>query len=100
MLITAGGAPREDAPTVTATGNTTHIAKEVGWCDTDCYFWGYVHAGDTLTRASCDTAAGSYPDERLCWHTSSGSLSGGYRCGETTGLNSSTTFERVVFHLP
>ncbi len=97
-LTTAAWAEVADVKYDTGTGNTLHNANGVDWYYNSSYSWGYTHESDSVSRNSCDTASGSYPSERLCWHTSGGSLSGGYRCGTTTGLNSSTAWERVVFH--
>ena len=58
---------------------------------------GFFEPGDGVTRNSCDTSSGSYPDHRLCWHTNNGSLSTGYRCGSTKSIYGST-YDRVVLH--
>ena len=50
-----------------------------------------------MSRNSCDIGSGSYSEHRLCFHTSSGNINGGYRCGTTTSLNGSTSWERVVY---
>ena len=80
------------------TGNTQdlHIANGVGW-----YFdngslgsWGFVRAGDTVSKDNCDTDASGANDERLCWHLND---FGGYRCGSVTDLNDSNSYERVVY---
>ncbi|CAF1264729.1 unnamed protein product [Adineta ricciae] len=77
------------------TENCTQIANGVGWYYSDSYSWGFVNGSDAVERNSCDT--GSTNDAyRLCWHTDGGS--GGYRCGTTTGLNSDTTWERIIYH--
>jgi hypothetical protein len=34
----------------------------------------------------------------LCWHTGlPDSLGGGFRCGDITGLNNDSSFERIIF---
>ncbi|MCB9548300.1 MAG: hypothetical protein H6706_20990 [Myxococcales bacterium] len=58
--------------------------------------WGFAAEGTGVSRNSCDTANVQAGD-RLCWHTSNNAISGGYRCGATTGLNGSNQWERVVF---
>ncbi len=97
VLTAAAYAPVADVTYDTGTGNTLHNANGVGWYYNSSYSWGFVREGDSVSRNSCDTGTGVAPTERLCWHTSGGSLSGGYRCGSTTSLNSSTAWERVVF---
>lgn len=57
--------------------------------------WGFAGGGDTVTLSSCDTAS-TNPTLRLCYHTGGGTLTGGYRCGATTSLNSSQLWERMV----
>jgi hypothetical protein len=98
-------APREDVTFDTGENlDVTHIANGVGW-----YFnisapgetqpgqnaWGFVRAGDSVNKNNCDTLESGANDERLCWHLLVGE--GGYRCGATENLNSSTAFERIVY---
>ncbi len=98
-------APREDVTFNTgANSGVTHIANGTGW-----YFnisapgnnnagenaWGFVRAGDSVSKNNCDTDSSGADNERLCWHLLIGE--GGYRCGATEDLNSSTDFERVVY---
>ena len=97
-LITAANAPVSDVQYWTGTSNSGHIANGVEWYWDDTYSVGYVEPGDGMSRNSCDTHSGSYPDRRLCWHAGSGNIQGGYRCGSATGLNSSTSYERVIYH--
>ncbi len=77
-----------------------HVANGVGW-----YFnntgsseagssWGFVRAGDSVRKNNCDLDSSGANDERLCWHLHG---NGGYRCGETRGINSSVDFERIVY---
>ena len=75
-----------------------HIANGVGW-----YFntsgrdtWGFVRAGDSVQKTSCDQDTSGANDERLCWHINRTST-GGYRCGVTESLNDSVDFERIVY---
>lgn len=37
-----------------------------------------------FARSSCDTLSGS---DRLCVHTGGNQVNGGYRCGDSMGLN-------------
>jgi hypothetical protein len=76
-------------------GTTTspvHNSNGVNWYFSTTYSWGFAPQGAAISRTSCDTAAGV---DHLCWHTSSGN--GGYRCGNTTGLNASSGWQRFVF---
>jgi hypothetical protein len=65
----------------------------------DNYSWGFAREGQAVARNSCDVESND-PSGRLCWHTSSGALFGGWRCGEQVSLNGSSDFERVVFTAP
>jgi hypothetical protein len=80
------------------TGNTQdlHIANGVGWYfDNDSLgSWGFVRAGDTVSKNNCDTDASGANDERLCWHLND---FGGYRCGSVENLNESNSYERVIY---
>jgi len=80
------------------TGNTQdlHIANGVGWYfnDDSLSSWGFVRAGDAVSKENCDIAITGANDERLCWHLND---VGGYRCGAVVGLNDSQAFQRVVF---
>lgn len=95
-------APRADVTFVTpADATTVHVANGTGWYFNNGQAWGFAKAGDTVTKSSCDTATSGSNDQRLCWHlgtTTPGVLFGGYRCGASTSLNSSTAFERVLMH--
>jgi hypothetical protein len=87
----------EGAPACGGAGDCTHVANGVGWYFNDSLSMGYVQAGEPVQRCSCDTAS-TQPATRVCWHTSGGDLTGGYRCGADTGLGN--TYERIVFHHP
>jgi len=104
LSLLAQGA-REDVTFDTGNNlNVTHIANGVGW-----YFnisapgensagenaWGFVRAGDSVSKNNCDVEDSGAADERLCWHLLIGE--GGYRCGVTEDLNESTDFERIVY---
>ncbi|CAF1167639.1 unnamed protein product [Adineta steineri] len=73
----------------------THIANGVGWYFAYEYSWGFVNNNDIVYRYACDTTS-TNPIYRLCWTTLS--AHGGYRCGNITGLSSSTTYQRVIYH--
>jgi hypothetical protein len=96
-LTVLSWAPRGDVIFSTGTGNTPHNANGTGWYYSNSYSWGFAKLGDALSRNSCDIQ-NTNPALRLCWHTGGNSLNGGWRCGSTTSLNSSTTWERIVYH--
>ena len=75
-----------------------HDANGVGWYFSDQYSWGFVPAGQAVSRNSCDTGQGM-AEQRLCWHTGNGNMNSGYRCGRTT-LNGNNGWERLLYHVP
>ncbi len=88
----AAWAPRADVLFDTGTDQTTtHAANGVEWYYNAAWSWGFAPAGETVGKDSCDATAGA---SRLCWHTEA--TYGGYRCGGTLGLNSDSSWERVV----
>jgi len=101
----AAFANRNDVLTDTGTPSDnldkTHVANGEGW-----YYnsnpgnggWGYAKAGDPVNKSECDIGTTENVDKRLCWHTFNGNIAGGFRCGATEDLNSSTTWERVILH--
>ncbi|HHO50074.1 MAG TPA: hypothetical protein ENK18_04190 [Deltaproteobacteria bacterium] len=97
-LTVAAQAPRADVLFPTGQQNVTHNANGVGWYFDNSYSWGFAEPGDGLSRNSCDTATGSFPERRLCWHTGGNAINGGWRCGSTTNLNSSTSWVRALYH--
>lgn len=100
-LITAAEAPRADATFDVGNGaQAFHLANGTAWYYSATWSWGYAVPGDGLSRNNCDIASGNFPERRLCWHASSSSLQGGYRCGSNVGLNSSAAYERVIFQSP
>jgi hypothetical protein len=105
-LLVAANAPRTDVDFDTGTSNVPHDANGVGWYFNPDYSWGFAPQGDPINRNSCDVAASSIggagpdPDKRLCWHTSGGSISSGWRCGANDSLNGNAAFERMVFEAP
>ena len=65
-------------------GSTAFYASNgVAWYYAGSYSWGFFEPGDGVNRNSCDTATGSYPGRRMCWHTDLDSLIAGYRCGNS-----------------
>ena len=67
----------------------------VNWYFSDNYSWGFGPLGESLSRNSCDTG-NTLPEQRMCWHTSGGSIRSGYRCGSTF-LNGNAAWERVIY---
>jgi hypothetical protein len=89
-------APREDVTfDLGEQTSATHIANGSGWYFSANYSWGFVKAGDTVSRTSCDTDESGSNDLRLCWHTWSNSLQFGYRAGADQGLNNGS-YDRVI----
>ena len=65
--------------------NTTTQHNGVGWYFSTSYSIGFAPGGQAVTRNSCDTTnRGS--NDRICWHTSGGTISSGWRCGSNTGI--------------
>jgi hypothetical protein len=92
-LTLAAMAPREDVFT-DAIGDYGYESNGVDWYYNNDRSWGFAPAGSELYLNSCDMNDG---DQRLCWHTGSGQLNGGFRCGDTTFINDSFDWERLIF---
>ena len=77
--------------------NCANQANGVGWYYDEEWSWGFAPGGQPVNRFSCDFNEGnqSLPHLRMCWHTSGNSISGGYRCGNTTPFGSD--WQRLVF---
>ena len=94
-LTLAAQAPRTDVFFNTGDGNNVvHNANGVGWYFSTNYSMGFAPLGAAVQRNQADVLAGP---QRLSWHTLS-FFGGGYRCGDTTGLNNSAAWERIVYH--
>jgi len=76
--------------------NTPHDANGVAWYFDDDFSWGFAAQGDAINQNKCDVAS-TNGGQRLCWHTQQAPALGGYRCGTAVLLNSSPSFERVVY---
>jgi hypothetical protein len=108
ILTLAAWAPRADVTFDTgADATTTHNANGVDWYYNGSQSWGFLPAGATANKDSCDggdTIDGDWnyftDPYRMCWHTSGGSTSGGWRCGTLTGNNGmdNAQWEQVVLH--
>ena len=96
-LIVAAHAPREDVLFDTDESNTPHNANGVGWYWGRNESWGFAPQGRSIGRNSCDTATDGGTENRLCWHTGSSNLNGGWSCGSNRSLNSSSAYERLVY---
>ena len=96
VLTVAAHAPRADVTFDTGTADTPHNANGVGWYFNDDYAWGFAPEGDAIDLNICDISS-TDPESRLCWHTQQAPALGGWRCGADTNLNSSPSFERVVY---
>jgi hypothetical protein len=92
-------APRADVTFVTPSDTTTvHVANGTAWYFNTSRSWGFAKGSDAVFKNSCDTSVASNAEQRLCWHTTSGNVTTGWRCGATEGLNGSAAWERVVLH--
>lgn len=90
-------ATREDVTFDTGnSASSLHVANGTGWYfnANDVKSWGFVRAGDTVSKDNCDTDSSGANDERLCWHLNE---FGGYRCGAVEELNDSNSYERIVY---
>ena len=92
-------APSSDVLFFTDESSTPHVANGAGWYYSDSFSWGFAREGDELNRYDCDVHTVN-PADRLCWHSYSGQLDDGWRCGATTDLNFNSGWERVVFQAP
>jgi PEP-CTERM motif len=72
--------------------SNTHLSNGANWYFSPSWSWGFTAANDAVSLNSCDTS--SSPTS-MCLHTLNGT--GGYRINNITGLNSSTTYEKVFF---
>lgn len=84
-------------------GNATHNANDVEWYFDENSSWGFAPGGSAVSRSSCDTVDSSFSvpgptsAQRLCWHTSNGEMSGGWRVGAADQLNNSDVYEKVIY---
>lgn len=95
-LLVVAAAPRADVLANTGTSNTPHLANGTGWYYSTSWSWGFAKGGDAISRNSCDTQS-TNAALRLCWHTGSGNINGGWRVGTATGLNGSSAYTRYVY---
>lgn len=83
-----------------STVTCSYVSNGVAWYFSKTYSWGFARPGDPINRQQCDYNAGADETKRLCWHTDLGNAGGGYRCGEVVGLNSDSSWERIIYHSP
>jgi hypothetical protein len=101
-LRVAAHGPRKDVVFDVGNGaQAVHVANGVGWYFSNNYSWGFVVAGDSLSRGECDVESTPRPNSRLCWHTvETRNGPWGYRCGSVTDLNEDHAYERLIFEAP
>jgi hypothetical protein len=101
MLTLAAGSPIAETmvDTNAADDGVTNDYEGISWYFNDTWSWGFASRGDSVQKNECDTDSSGKNDQRLCWHlglNTQGVFDGGYRCGVTENLNSSTAYERVL----
>jgi hypothetical protein len=98
-LSLAAHGPREAVLRDTGVDSTT-VSRANGsdWYYNESWSWGYVPAGAVVNKSSCDIGDGvSTPENtRLCFHTASGLISSGFRCG-SAGFQFDNTWERLIY---
>lgn len=101
-LLQLAAADRKDVVTLPDAASATahHVSANVGWYYDDAFSWGFFPATASVNRAPCDDTASGQTEQRLCWHTSGGDLAAGYRCGSTTALAGSSTWQRLILSHP
>ena len=98
ILEVAAHAPRADVLFASgACPDCTHVANGSIWYYHEDFSWGFAAIGDKVVRASCDGGDGPFATSKLCWHTTNGNISDGFRCGTHKNLNSSTIWERLIY---
>ncbi len=103
-LLLLAWAPTADVMFDTGQSNTPHNANNVGWYFNGSYSWGFAPQGAAISRNSCDTvsapgwsALDGSENYRLCWHTGSGEMNGGWRAGSAVNLNGSSDYTKYIF---
>lgn len=71
---------------------TTHAVNGAAWYFAPNYSWGFDILGGTVNKNECDVSEGAFS---MCLHTIDGV--GGYRIGNVTSLNNSTTYEKIFY---
>lgn len=81
--------------------NQTHTANGAEWYYNE-YSIGFAGLGDQIAQSSADAGGGGFGDtpenDRLSWHVNGdvNFVNGGWRAGNVTWLNSSTTWDRLI----
>lgn len=92
-LTVLAQAPKTDVMFDTGTDTTTvHAANGTNWYFNSGRSWGFANAA--VNKNSCDLSGGA---QRMCMHASGGRVDAGYRCGDTTALNNSAAYERILY---
>lgn len=95
-LLVAANAPRDEVFFNTGdVGNNLNEANGVDWYYSLNRSMGFAPVGEGVMRNSADVQDRSSP-LRLSWHTNIGFVQG-WRCGSNTSLNSSSSFEKLIF---
>jgi len=100
----AAWAPRADVTFDTGTDQTTtHNANGLDWYYNGSMSWGFLPAGATANKSSCDGGDGwalLNDPYRMCWHAGGDALSSGWRCGvenDNFGMTGGVgAWERVI----
>ena len=77
--------------------NNLHNHNGVDWYFSTNTSMGFVQPGTGVGRNTCDINVLAEADFRLCWHTSGGRITGGFRCGNDQRLNASADWERRIW---
>ena len=96
-LTVLAAARRADVIFDTGAGNDPHDANGSGWYYNGSLSWGFAKQGDPINRSECDSLVTPNPELRLCWHTASNGLAGGWRAGAVTNLNASEDYTRYIY---
>ena len=76
--------------------NRTRAHNGVSWYYSRNQSMGFAPVGLAVDRASCDTN-NLQGERRLCWHTETGNIKAGWRCGTERGLNGGLGWERAIW---
>jgi hypothetical protein len=104
VLNVVAMAPRSDVFSDVGNGNqfSVHPANGVNWYFSTSWSMGFAPGGAGVNRFSCDTvdsSGGPTANQRICWHTSLGQVSNGWRCGQAASLNSAG-WARLIYQSP
>jgi len=58
--------------------------------------WDFVSGSNSALVNNCDGDMSTNPAYRVCWHIVV--TAGGWRCGATDSLETSTTWEKLIYH--